>query len=269
MGIIRGGLTIFIGIILFLSLLILGAFLTLNMSINQNNIEKNFIPLSDTFEGSDLNQTVTDAFNNGLISCQNSSNYAFTYSEYDINMSCDVIYGGEDAILEGVVDSVVDQIYYKEYNCGFWNCFEKEDTTFLISQKSKDYWGGKAWLFLLISLILAGIIFLLVENKLNWLIFVGSILIVSSFLVFKLESFFASILGFFSPIIGDYIPQISDIFFGKSFMVFIIFFLIGFIVLAVGISFKFVNLGFMKDFFQKHNLSKNMLKDDVTKPKKK
>ena len=85
------------------------------------------------------------------------------------------------------------QTQNKTYNCDFWDCLVKDEAPFfLVSKKAHDYWLEKFYFALVASLILLAITFFLVENKLNWPIYAGSILILSTIPLLKIESLLGS-----------------------------------------------------------------------------
>ena len=68
-------------------------------------------------------------------------------------ISCEVILQGTVVVLEYSINSLMDEAYYQEYDCTFWDCMGKgKSPFFFISKQAKDYWHGKFY-FALITLI--------------------------------------------------------------------------------------------------------------------
>lgn len=143
------------------------------------------------------------------------------------------------------LDNFAEEIYYAEYNCGFWDCFGDGQPLFLVSEKARDYWDSKFYFVVGISLVLVVLIFFLVESKINFPLVVGALLIVASLPFIKLESF----LLYFSE---NGVFQYLAIFFSQSFYVFFRMIVLGVIIFVIGILFKFFDFGFkIHGFFQR------------------
>src|SRR3989344_8616115 len=178
MGFFRGGALFFVGVLLFFSLLAMNSFFTLATSLKYENVQQEATPLvAELFEG--LNEENRTLFN------------------------------------ETVAQEFLQDVYYKDYGCGFWKCFIQEEIPFfLVSEQARDYWKGKLYLALIVSLVLSAIAFFLVENKKNWPVVVGGILILSAIPLLKIKQFVA----FFIP---DSLTSLSiflNIFFSKAYM---------------------------------------------------
>jgi len=169
--------------------------------------------------------------------CLNNTEFVFNYedSEKEFVIPCDIVSEGSEAVIEYQINSFAEEIYYKEYDCEFWDCLDSsEDGMFVVvSEKAHDYWKNKFYLALLISLILFVLIFLLVEQKSNSFILSGALLITSSLPFIKLEN----VLSVFS---GSFL-QFLTVFVSQSYFVFLKIFIF---VLAVGIVWKFFKIGF-------------------------
>ncbi|MBA7707240.1 hypothetical protein ES703_116109 [subsurface metagenome] len=163
MGAIRGVLLVFVSVLLFLVLLVGNTFLTLSLSLNYNNVKPELVSTIGIFVGDGMSfiieETVgkkvesieddlSDEINKNLEImeeyCQNNSDYVFSYEGNTFVIPCSVVSQGSEAIIEEGITNIVDDFYYAEYNCGFWDCFEKTGSPFfLISQKAKNYWNSK------------------------------------------------------------------------------------------------------------------------------
>src|SRR3989344_2624957 len=223
MGFFRGSSLFILSILLLLSFFAAGSFLIVSTSLKYENVQKELGP-------------VIQELSKGL----NDENRALF---------------NETAVRELLQDS-----YYKNYDCDFWNCLATEQTPlFLVSQKAKDYWKEKFYYSLLISLALVGLIFFLVQNKLNWPVIVGSILILSSIPLLKIKG----LISLFIPGEISVLSTFLNIFFSKALMVFWIFFILGLLLIGLGFGLKFSNLEFVKKFTEKKETEKKAEKKET------
>ena len=286
MGAIRGMLLVIVCIIIFFSFLIGNFLWTVSSSLEYNNVKSPFISLIGDIVEEQL--SIEDKLNelSPFIEsrCASNEEYAFDYGGSSISIPCSVFVSGTDAVISYAVTSFFEQYYYKEYNCKFWNCFAEGGTPlFFISQKAHDYWQGKFRLALLLSAILAGLIFLLAEKKSNSFILLGALIIASSFLLLKIENLafaFSNSIGN----LGAYASNIISIFFTQSNVIFTRVILIGILFLILGILLKIFHFGVVLSNFInkfKKNLPKGkekikaekneekIVKEKVSKKKKK
>lgn len=265
MGVIKSFLLVVASVLLFVSLLAGNLFLTLSWSLEYENVEAQFSSsMKDLVVGEiDLDDIMSNQIPFMESHCQNNSEFVFNdpTTGHTFQVPCDVITQGPDAIVEYGSKSFIEEIYYQEYDCGFWDCFEKSEyPLFLLSQKAKNYWDGKVYLMLLVSLLLVGSMFFLVDKKTSLLIIPGSLLIVSSLPFMKLDG----LISFFS---GKPFIDFLAVFFTESYSVFLISLIAGIVLLAAGILFKIFGIGFkISNFFSKKNSSKP-IKKEVSKSK--
>lgn len=223
MGFIRGGLLIIVSILLFFSLLIGNASLTLTSSLEYENVKSE---LSSSFE----NLTEREY-------CQGNQTYTVTYKGYEIEVPCEILPQTSEPILEEVFNNSIEEIYYSQYDCNFWDCFEKTNNPlFLISQKAKDYWKETFFISLLVSLILIILTILLMEKKINLPILTGILIIMSSLPLLIFRGIFSSSKSL--------VFQIISLFFSQSYNVFIVMLIIGIAILTLGIAIKLFGFGF-------------------------
>ena len=270
MGFFRGSFLFTFSVLLLASFVVLGLSLTLSTSLKYENVKKSASPLVSqlfdentgmlqelTLGEANLDQVATEAERVMKQYCLDHSEYIFTFEIYTITVPCSTVSEGKEAILNASINSIIEQTYYRDYDCGFWKCFLNEQVPlFLISEDAMQYWKQKFYLALLTSAVLLLITFLLVENKLNWPILAGGILIVSAIPLLKIQDLIASFipggLGILSIFLG--------IFFSKAHMVFWIFFIIGLVLIGLGLGLKFSNLEFvnkMADKAEKKKSEKN------------
>ena len=245
MGFIRGSLLVFVCILLFIILLIGNTFFVLSSSLKYENVQKELGSILEDFTGDQLNiveedfnltEEMKEAREFMEEHCQNESSYGFSEGGYTFVIPCDVLDEvGENpsALVEQGIENIIEQIYYDDYDCKFWDCFEVTELPFfLVSEKAKNYWQEKFYLTLIAFVVFVVLIFFLTKNKENTPIIVGSLLVLSSLPLLKLEKITGSIAG------DSYLSFIG-IFFSKISSVFWIVFVAGLIILGAGIALKF------------------------------
>lgn len=250
MGFIRGSLVVLISILLFVSLLSLNSFFTLSKSLEYENVQIEATPLvyeltnlsSSNILGIDSN--ISEKIQEGadLVEqyCANYSDYTFDYQGTKITLPCEevktITNSSSQSILNATVKNFIKNIYYRNYDCNFLDCFSKYDVPFfLISEKAKDYWGDKFYFSLLVSVVLAILLFIFVEYKSNFFLISGILLIATALPFLKLSSLLISFYGTFAYLFKIFLSQASSIFW--------IMFPIGLILIGVGILFKSVKFG--------------------------
>lgn len=263
MGVIRGGLLVIAGVLLFVSFLAGNAFLTLNSSLEYENVRPELISAVNDIAEDEIGLTkeVENRFEFMKVYCQNYSEFVFSEGEYTFNIPCETIYQGPTAIINKGVGDLVETIYYQDYDCEFFLDCSKKSTYpfFLISKKAKDYWKEKFYFSLIAMIILIISMLILMENRLNLPVIVGSILMISSLPFMKLNW----ALSFFNISF----LQFLTIFFSKSYDIFLISFISGLVILVIGIILKFFKAGFkINEFFLW--LDKKRKEKDLSKDKK-
>ncbi len=262
MGFIKGSLLVFVSIILLIVLLLGSTFLVLSSSLKYKNVQKEMAPILENFTNDKLNilegnfnliERMEDAQKFMEEHCQNESSYIFAEGDYTFVIPCDILNetgGGTSAMVSQGIENIIEQIYYDNYNCKFWNCFKVTKLPFfLISEKAKNYWQDKFYLTLIIFGILVVLILFLTKHKQNTPIIIGSLLVISSFPLLKLEKIIGSIAG------DPYLLFIG-IFFNKIGSVFWIVFIMGLIFILAGIALKLLSLDFIKEIFSRKSIQK-------------
>jgi len=251
MGFIRGGLLFVISVILIISLLIGNIFFVFSSSLKYENINSHLGPvMSDLVEKQINLSSVEEGFSQIQEYCKTHDDFVLGEEGYVFVLSCEeVINGTPENVIASESSKFLEKIYYKNYECGFFDCFkEGEVPFFLISQKTQKYIQNKFYYSLLISLILMVLMFFFVQSKKNWFFLVGSLLIFTSLPFSKLDIFSS-----FSS--NEYVVEMFSLFFSSAWNVFLIMFLIGIVLITTGIAFKLWDLEeFLKNkgFFGKH-----------------
>ena len=239
MGVIRGILLVLVAVILFLSLFLVNLLWTLSLSLNYDNIQRESVLIAKYFlNETNISTEIQAVYPLIQLYCQNNSDYVFVVENFTLDIPCGVALRGGDAIIEEGIKDVIHQIYYTKYDCEFLDCMKNSAVPlFLVSEKANQFWYGKFYLFLIISLILFGLVFLLVEKKSNMPILVGSLLIVSSLPFIKLDV----LLGLFSD---KTLFRVLNIFFSQSYFIAIKALIAGIILIVMGVIFKIFKVGF-------------------------
>ncbi|NMB66699.1 hypothetical protein GYA25_01410 [Candidatus Woesearchaeota archaeon] len=221
MGAIKGVFLVFFSILLIISSFFSILFFSLNQSMAYNNFENTSLKLVNNYliNNDSLNSVINEETEFLKLYCEENPHnlslselsYSFNFSDYKIKIPCDKINDTSFLINESV-RSLVHEIYFKDYNCSFIDCFNKEQIpTFLASEKTYLLLRKTFFIFLIISLSLLIFIFLLLKNKINILLLASIPIFVSSFLFLKLNSILISFFGK-----EDLIKEIIDILFYSS-----------------------------------------------------
>jgi len=242
MGALRGIGLVIVCVLFFVGILAMNSMLTVANSLEYENVQGELKEVIRQVldEDENIDNFINKDFSKLERHCLNNTEFVFNYedSKKESVIPCEIIDEGSEAVIEYQINSFAEEIYYKEYNCEFWDCLDssEEGMFVVVSEKAHDYWKGKFYLALLISLVLFVLIFLLVEKKSNSFILAGALLIASSLPFIKLEN----ILSVFS---GSFL-QFLTVFVSQSYYVFLKILIFGIIVLAVGIVWKFFKIGF-------------------------
>jgi hypothetical protein len=271
MGFIRGGLLVIVGIFLFLAILLGSIFLVLSWSLQYENVQKELGPVlknltEDRFglieENFNLTEKMGEAREFMDEHCQNESSYIFAEGGYTFVIPCDILEEVEESpsvLVDQGVENIIEQVYYDNYNCNFWNCFEEAGLPlFLISEKAKNYWQDKFYFALIAFAVMVVLIFFLVEHKQNTPIIAGSIIMLSSIPLLGLEKVVGTIAG------ESYFAFVG-VFFSKISSVFWLILIFGLIILGVGIALRFLHRDLIKKKFSKKDVQKIIKKSDKKK----
>jgi hypothetical protein len=271
MGFIRGGLLLVVSVLFFIILLLGNIFLVLSFSLKYENVQKELSSVignltEDKFnitEGFNLTEEMDEAVEFMKEHCRNETSYVFAEGGYTFVIPCELLEEVEQnpqAIVEQGVENIIEQVYYDDYDCGFWDCFKKTGLPlFLVSEKAKNYWQDKFYLTLIAVAIIIVLIFFLVEHKQNVPIVVGSVLVLSSLPLLKLEKIISSIAG------DSYLAFIR-VFFNETGRVFWLVLVLGLIILAAGIILKFLQRNLTKKKFSKKDVQE-IVKEEISKEK--
>ena len=272
MGILKGTIITILSFILLISLFLMSISLTMSWSLEYDTIKPNLkVAVKDTL-GQEIN--LTSYINQGMpimqAHCENNSEFVFNQEGYTFVLQCEKIRQGPEAIIDHSLDSLIEEAYYQEYDCKFFECLKETDTSLvLVSEKAREYWKSNFYIFLFISLALSTLIFIISNNKATTFLITGGLLIISSLPLLKIKWFLLKL-----PIPKEF-ENIILAFFTKSTNVFWILTIIGLLLFLFGISLHFFGLGQkLANWFSKNkeNVSKdevkNIVKEEVEKKKK-
>ncbi|MDP3992409.1 MAG: hypothetical protein Q8P79_02805 [Nanoarchaeota archaeon] len=251
MGFFRGGIVLMLGILLFFSFLTMNSFFILQSSLKYENVKTGLYPILKNISETQAQQIIPkeimgefnltdaarDVFNKAKNYCRNQNNiqYNFSYEGYSIGIPCEnVSSSSPEAMITETYDDVIYDIYYKEYDCKFWDCFSKTELPFfLVSEKARDYWKEKFYFSLLASLILITLIFLFTDEKRNTPITVGILLILSAFPLLKLKDLLYAVAGNFSSMINLFLSSTRSVFMFSL--------MLGALLVGTGVALRFWN----------------------------
>ena len=272
MGFIKGGALVFVSVILFIVVLLGSIFSVLSLSLEYKNVQKeigyvakNLVEEKSSLikENFNLTTEMEKAEDFMREHCLNETSYVFASGGYTFVLPCSLLEKDNesaDVFIDSGVSSIVYDIYYDDYGCNFWNCFKKAGPPlFLVSEKAKNYWQEKFYFSLIVFLILAALVFLLVEQKQNTPIIIGSIFMVSSVVLLKVGKL---------PelLIGKSYSQFVNVFLSKTSTVFWILLVFGLVLVVAGISFRLLGINIMKKKFSREEV-KEIVKAEVSKEK--
>ena len=278
MGFIRGSLFVIVATCFFIALLVMNSTLVVSFSLDYENIREDLLPVVKETLKENINLTsVIDTKQYPLMQqfCKDPSqqlDYTFSEQNYSFSVSCGAISNGTETVFDEVIDKFIYEQYYKEYSCGYWKCFKVGQIPFfIVSQYSKDYWQKQFYFSLLISLVLLGLMFLLIEKKTNLPLVAGSLVVLSSLLFAKLEALTKWAINALLtlPISPEEYLRFFTLIFTQSSKVFIIMLIAGLVLLAIGIILKFFAIGFkINEFFSKFSSKTKENKVTENKPNK-
>ena len=294
MGFLRKTGVIVVSVILFIVLLLGGILASLTLSLNYEKVQPKMHSLVeeviDIEVGEEkIRQEILPA---SLLLCQMRDEISQNFEGYVVLLPCSVVREGYDSVMDYVLDYLVYDLYYKEYSCKFTECFENSEIPlFLVSDYAHKFWKSLFLKSLILSLFLFGLIILLIKNKFNFLVLLGSLIVPVSLIILALNRigmFVARII--LSPIysvLSDghsnvLISQIVAIFFSESLRVFLWMFISGLVFIVLGIALKTVYSKFYQENSQdkkEEKLSsekkiskteiKKIVKEEISKKKKK
>ena len=252
MGFIRGSVVVLVSSLLFLTLFLGNAFLTLSWSLEYNNLETNANNVAvQAFDTLGIKEEIESNYNLMVIYCDNQEAFDFSSQGINIPIPCYEIAKGPEAVIQYSVSNALHDLYYRTYDCSFFECLKTGDGPYvLVSEVAMNYWKSKFKICLLGSILLFVLMFIFIEKKHSTLTVTGILMILSALPFRKLNWLLA-----FLPE-GNLTEMVLS-FFTRSYNVFLIMTIIGVSLFAVGIAFEFLGIGLkITKFFTKEKATK-------------
>ena len=235
---LRSGGAVVIAIFIFLLLLVANSLLAVTMSLNYQTLEPELVGAATyIIDERGIDSSIAEGLPAMQMVCLNESNFTFENEGIVFDLPCSVINEGESAIIEYTITNMVEESYYKDYDCNFWECSAEEGVpTHFFSEMARSYWKGKLSLVLSVLAVLIILGFLISDGRRNYPFLLGGLFILAALPFIKVSWFF-SLFGNFE------IARILGVFFSKAFNVFLIMTVIGAVLILLGVAIKFVGLG--------------------------
>ena len=262
MGFLRGAAVTVLAIVLLIALFFMNLSLTLTWSLEYETLQPNLRDSVRIFanEQLDIDSYIAEGLPLMEIYCQTNSEFVFNQQGYTFVLPCDTINQGSEAVINYGIDTLIEQLYYTEYECEFIECLKETDTLFvLVSETAHDFWQNKFRIFLIVSIALFALMFILANHRSSTFIVSGILLIISALPFIKLK--------WAASLIPEAFRGIFLSFFTKSYNVSLVMFMVGGIIFLLGIALHFFKLGRkIANFFTKGEEKEDTYsKDDVKK----
>lgn len=237
MGFIRTSTCVILTTILFISLILLALFSVVQWSSNYDVLKPGLVSYSKSAlqNGNLLNFNLNEGYSALQTYCLMHDNYIYTDGNIHLEIPCDVVNKGMDSVIDYGVNNILQNIYYKNYTCGFMNCLQQDKNPLvLVSEKAHLFLRAKFYIMLLISIILFILLFLCTKKKSNSFIITGILMVLVSLITKSID--------FLLVLVPQQIRDIVGLFFSKSHTVFLIFLITGIALIFIGILIKVLKL---------------------------
>ena len=243
MGFVRGVLLVTFSMIFFFSILFGGLLYTISSSLSYSSVQEpafNFIndaivqPLNLTTMVNPYLPTIQKYCNN-----TENSDYVLYMQGYALHVSCsDANSNDVGLLMNNTIKNLASDLYYKTYDCGYWDCFSKYmPPLFVISEKSDNYWTNIFYYVLAAAIASAVALFFLFKKKYDLFFLGGGILIFSSLLLLGISK----VTAIFP---NQIVKGVMMIFFSQSRTVFIKMLLPGIGLILAGFIIEMFRAGF-------------------------
>lgn len=238
MGLIRGALLIFASVVFFFAVLSSAMFLTISSSLAYSSVQNQTVNIVNQFSSQiNVTQEITNRLPTIINYCKSDGNYSFQYQNNTFKINCSDLNKSISTIINGTINNFIRDTYYANYSCNYWDCFDKYQSTFLISQKSRNYWQNWFYYSMIALLISGTALFFLVKKKRHLPFVMGTTIIVASLIVLELGNLLGSITN-------ETVSQLVSIFFSKSTYIFIRLLIIGGIIMLIGLAMELFHVEF-------------------------
>lgn len=267
MGLIRGTLLVLASVVFFFAVLSSALFFTVSTSLEYSAVQNQTVHLVEQLSNQiNFTQQLTNNLPIIRYYCQTGQDYALKYQNYTFRVSCNDINKSISTIADNTINNFVTDLYYENYNCNYWDCLNTYSPTFLISEKSRNYWQNWLYYSLTALIISAAALLLLIKKKRHSPFVIGGTILFSSAIILAIGKMLNSIPN-------EAISQVINIFFSKLNFVFIRLLIIGAIIMLIGLAMELFHVEFkiytlLSKIGIKKTENKNKAQKDST-PKKK
>jgi len=240
MGLISKVITLLFSFLLFISLILEALSFKVYSSLEYNEVERNAAPFVENFLRESLKESpsTTDRILDSVLNMGWVQKIPFTDTLKQALTEKLKSKEIDNVSLQQETQEFIQEMYYAEYDCGYWNCFSASEVPFfLISQKSQNYWYRNFKYLGIASLVLMAILFLLVSKKRNFFVLLGILSLLSSLPFWGIKKIVAV---FFNAQILEF----ANILLSKSGYVAKLLTAWGVILIALAIIFGLFGLGF-------------------------
>ncbi|MEK6879385.1 MAG: hypothetical protein AABY22_07255 [Nanoarchaeota archaeon] len=233
-------------ILLVVLLLVGNIFLTISLSLMYGNVRTNLKPyLTDLVEEKFAPNQINKFYDAGIDFCRGGVRDKFViqtvlfpsdkYASPELSLTCDELSRyTNDTVINAMLEKAIYFNYFgqQDLECSWFSCVQTftENPLVLLSKQSKDFFVTKFFIFFFLSLVLLVLTFFLFENKKNFFIYLGLLLIIGSLsplLISKIALFLNSTDAVFLKLFSTFFSQ------GKK--LFVILLALGLVSLGFGI----------------------------------
>jgi hypothetical protein len=243
MGFVRGVLLVTFSMIFFFSIIFGGLLYTMSSSLSYSSVQEpafNFIN-NAIVEPLNLTSMVNPYLTVIQQYCNNTGNsdYVLYLQGYALHVSCsDANSNNVGLLMNNTIKNLAGDLYYKTYDCGYWDCFSKYmPPLFVISEKSDNYWTNLFYYDLAAAIASAVALFFLFKRKYDLFFLGGGILIFSSLLLLGISK----VIVIFP---NQIVKGVMSIFFSQAKTVFIKMLLPGIGLILAGLIIEMFRAGF-------------------------
>ena len=237
MGFIKGGLLYFLSVILLITLLSGNLFLTLGLSLDNDNVKTEIIGsvadnvVGNTNMANEFSESIEDGFPILEERCKTQEEVTLE-GEVEVTIPCDIVAEGPDAVADEAAGQILEEAVDEAIN---ENTSGFEISKFFFEDDSKNFWMNLFYLSLAISLIAIGAMFFLLDEKFSIFITLGLLLVVAS-LPFGALAYMAS--NFSTSLLSPIFVLLSE-----SYTVFLISIISGGVLFSLGVCLRVFEIG--------------------------
>lgn len=231
MGLIRGGLLFVLSSLVMTLLLAANLSLTFSLSLDGKSLQSEI--LSDFSDGQqvDFKKEIENNFDSLIEHCENNTNFEFNENGYVVDIPCEVVDEGPDAVVDEVFNDIIESAIEQQYPNSPLAGFSK----LLFSDKASKYWMNYFYIILGIIFLLGLGMFVLTEERINFPISFGFLILISSL------PFVA--VNYALPLLENSILSPISILFSEAYTVFVGALILGVSLVIIGFGLKFFKFG--------------------------